>query len=238
MSPRRLLLFAAAAFLTAGTALAAVPAAELDRLTRLFDTVAFGAEMPGAKSSDALRKWHGEVRYKIGGSAAVRAPVKKHATALATLTGLAYRELPGAEKGENLVVMAVPRAKMAETARAITKDEAAIAWLVEDSKGNCFFLSFSKADVIVYAAIIANAELPPERLERCLLEEMTQVLGLPNDAPAIKDPVPSYKYQGSGLAPAGELLLRALYDSRMTAGMERPRALAVIREVIAALIGG
>jgi hypothetical protein len=222
--------------LVVSIAWATAPAAELDRLVRLFDTVAFGSEIEGAKPAGRLRKWAGDVRYKVGGAPSARAPVAKHAAALGKLTGLAYRELPGAEKGENLVVMAVPRAKMAEAARAFTKDEAVIARLAEDARGHCFFLSFAKEDRIAYAAIIANAELLPERLDRCLLEEMTQVLGLPNDASGIKEPVAGYKYLGSGLTPAGELLLRALYDPKMAGGSERQRALQDIRGVIAGLL--
>jgi hypothetical protein len=227
---------AATLFLAAilvGAVVQARTAEEAERLTRLFDIVVFGSEIPGVAPAERVRKWSGSVRYKVAGTdvAQWRPAIERNAKALAALTGLTYQPIGAQESGETLVILLVPRDKMAEAGALVEKDQATLKRIVDAAQGGCYFLSYSKEDRIVYAAVVANVERPKSELERCLLEEMTQALGLPNDVPGIKDPVPGYKYLGSGLTPAGELLLRALYDPKLAAGTPRAETLAFVRKL-------
>jgi hypothetical protein len=69
----------------------------------------------------------------------------------------------------------------------------------------------------------------------CIAEETTQVLGLLNDS----DEVPGSLFNDQGaardLTPLDELMLRLLYHPRLRAGMRRPEALEIAREVLPAL---
>jgi len=226
-----ILLILAAAF--AAVAADARTAEEAERLTRLFDIVVFGSEIPGVAPAERVRKWTVPIRYKLAGSdlATWRPVVQRHATMLVSLTGIAYQEIGPKEAGENLVVMLVPRDKMYDAGALVEKDPTRLKRIVDAASGGCYFLSYSKEDRILYGAVVANVERPKNELERCLLEEMTQVLGLPNDAPGIKDPVPGYKYLGSGLTPAGELLLRTLYDPTLKPGTPRAEALGLVKQL-------
>lgn len=221
-------------------AAAQAPHPDLERLVGIFERVAFGSEIAGVAPAERLRKWSGEVRFKLGGSGAgtAREAVHRHAAQLATLTGLAYREVPAKAQGENLVILVVPRAQMFEAGKLVEKNETVLRRIVEDARGHCYFLSYAKADQIVYAAVVANAELDPAKLAACLLEEMTQVLGLPNDDPGLKAPVAGRAPTpgGSGLTPAAELMVKALYNARMKPGMTLAEARVAARAALADLL--
>ncbi len=221
-------------------AAAQAPHPDLERLVGVFERVVFGSEIAGVAPAERVRKWQGEVRFKLGGTgaASAREAVHRHAAQLSTLTGLAYREVPAKAQGENLVILVVPRAQMFEAGKLVEKNETVLRRIVEDARGHCYFLSYSKADQIVYAAVVANADLDAAALAACLLEEMAQVLGLPGDDPGLKAsvagrvPAPG----GSGLAPAAELMVRTLYDARLKAGMTRAEARAAARLVFQDLL--
>lgn len=216
------------------------PHPDLERLVGVFERIVFGSEIAGAAPAERVRKWQGEVRFKLGGSGAnaAREAVHRHAAQLSTLTGLAYREIGAKAQGETLVILVVPRAQMFETGKLVEKNETVLRRIVEDARGHCYFLSYSKADQIVYAAVVANAELDAAALAACLLEEMAQVLGLPNDDPGLKVPVAGRAPVpgGSGLTPAAELMVRALYDARLKPGMARAEARAAARQAIQDLL--
>ena len=231
--PHRLTTLLILVAILAGAQAFARPAGEAERLTHLFDIVVFGSEIPGVAPAERVRKWSGPVRYKVAGTdvAQWRPAIERNAKTLAALTGLTYQPIGAQESGETLVILLVPRAKMLEAGALVEKDPATLKRIVDAAPDGCYFLSYSKENRILYGAVVANVERPKNELERCLLEEMTQVLGLPNDAPGIKDPVPGYKYLGSGLTPAGELLLRTLYDPALKPGTPRAEALAVVKKL-------
>lgn len=228
-----------AASLAACFSLPASAADDLDRLVALFDSVVFGSEIPGVAPATRLRKWTGEVRYKIGGrgASAARPSIQHHAAILARLTGLAYREIGAQDRGENLVILVVPGAEMFKAGQQIEKDAATLKRIVEGA--HCYFLSYSVEDRITYGAVIANAEIAPADLDRCLMEEMAEVLGLPNDDDAIKaryDSLGRSWSRHAPLAPAGALMVRTLYDREMAAGLPRADALLRARQVIERLL--
>lgn len=72
----------------------------------------------------------------------------------------------------------------------------------------------------------------------CLLEELTQVLGLPNDT---KEDFPtSFKDRNRiwDLTKYDKMMLQALYDPRITPGMPKRDALAIARGIFLRLNGG
>jgi hypothetical protein len=224
--------------LMALSALAWAGTAELDRLTRLFDSVVFGSEIPGVAPAERVRKWTGEVRYKLAGAGAVAARpiVAHHAAVLGRLTGLNYREIGAREAGETLVIFVVPRDEMFKAGQRIEKNDAILRNVVKDAR--CYFLSYAVEDRIAYGAVVANAELGPADLGRCLMEEMAQVLGLPNDDPDTQASfagLAGASNRDAPLTPAAALMVRTLYDSRLRVGMPRAEALPVAREIIEGL---
>jgi hypothetical protein len=91
----------------------------------------------------------------------------------------------------------------------------------------------------IKAALIGvPAGLSTGHLRVCLLEELTQVLGLPNDT---KEDFPtSFKDRNRiwDLTKYDKMMLQALYDPRITPGMPKRDALAIARGIFLRLNGG
>jgi hypothetical protein len=110
---------------------------------------------------------------------------------------------------------------MVDAGKRFLKDEAMVRRIVEDSRGGCYFLSFHRNGVLIYAVIVVNAERPADEIGHCLLEEMTQALGLPGDSDSI-GPLTLHQTQyRSTLTAADKLLIRGLYDPRMAPNLPR-----------------
>ncbi|MCX7354490.1 MAG: DUF2927 domain-containing protein [Alphaproteobacteria bacterium] len=208
-------------------------AEEADKLTRFFDIVVFGNEIPGLAPAERVRKWTVPIRYKIAGTnvAEWRPVIQRHAATLTGLTGISYQEIGPKEAGENLVVMLVPRDKMAEAGALVEKDPAKLRAVLSQTRGGCYFLSYSKEDRIIYAAVVANVEGPKPMLEKCLLEELTQMMGLPNDSNQVSPSVFNDSERQMTLSPGDVAMVKALYDPALKPGTPRAEALAFVRKL-------
>lgn len=225
----------AAVVLVLATAFAAAAdartAAEADKLTRFFDIVVFGSEIKGVAPAERVRKWTGPIRYKIAGTDAAtwRPVVQRHAATLTGLTGIAYQEMGAKEAGENLVIMLVPRDKMYDAGALVEKDPVKLRAVLNGTRGGCYFLSYSQEDRIVYAAVVANVEGSKPMLEKCLLEELTQMMGLPNDSNEVSPSVFNDSERQMTLSPGDVAMVKALYDPALKPGTPRAEALAFVR---------
>ena len=86
---------------------------------------------------------------------------------------------------------------------------------------SCYFLSFKKpADQIVRSIIVINEQRSIEAIDHCLLEELVQSMGLPNDTDVMRPSIFSDKDRMVSLSRNDELLLRTVYDPRLKAGLE------------------
>jgi hypothetical protein len=208
-----------------------------ETLARSFEEIVFSSEIAGVEPPQSLRKWTGPIRLKFGGPGAAdhETEIRRNAAELASLTGIAFEFLAPNEPKENFVILFARQAGMVDAGKRFLKDEAMVKRIVEDSRGGCFFLSFHRNGVLIYAAIVVNAERPPEEIGHCLLEEMTQSLGLPGDSDSVGPSIFHQTQYRSTLTAADRLLIRALYDPRMAPNLEKPEAMERVREVIADL---
>ena len=71
------------------------------------------------------------------------------------------------------------------------------------------------------------------RLKACIIEELTQVLGLPNDSDTVFPSVFNDHSPDVDLSAQDVLLLKLLYDPRLTVGMPRQNVLAEARAILA-----
>ena len=90
---------------------------------------------------------------------------------------------------------------------------------------------------IVESLAVVGTNIPAHIRDHCLLEELTQTLGLLGDACHYR---PSLFCDGAGtydtdLTEADEILLRTLYDPRLKSGMTAAEAMPIARRVIAEL---
>ena len=69
-------------------------------------------------------------------------------------------------------------------------------------------------------------------MRACVVEELTQVLGLPNDSNAVQPSIFNDQSRFFELTEHDRLLVRILYDNRITPGMPRREALRLGREIL------
>ena len=72
----------------------------------------------------------------------------------------------------------------------------------------------------------------------CILEEISQALGLPMDTELIRPSILSNQDLPQPMSINDKILVRALYDRRIRPGMPRDKALDVAKSIIPELIAG
>jgi hypothetical protein len=105
----------------------------------------------------------------------------------------------------------------------------------------CSVYAFSEAggssNYLAAIAIIRD-EHPPLLRRSCVHEEIAQGLGLPNDSPSARPSIFNDDEEFALLTRHDELLLRILYDRRLTPGMLPDEARPIVGQIAEELIGG
>lgn len=230
-----------------------------DDLMRHFDNVVFGAEIEGVKPTEHIQKWMTPIRVSItsmqgkmiakpDGKRELKLSfvppakahvdmIRKHLTTLVRLTG-AKSEKSDKEKGKpaNFIIKFVPRLAMGQPFVANDVDPQVLKRLGQ--AGVCYFLSRSiRTGAMFRSLIVVNAELPPDQMDACLLEEMTQAMGLPNDSDLVTPSIFNQKSTLRTLTNSDLIMLKTLYDKRLPAGTPRLDALRIGREIMSEQLG-
>ncbi|MBT6094872.1 MAG: DUF2927 domain-containing protein [Rhodospirillaceae bacterium] len=224
----------------------------VEQLVRLFDTVVFGSEFRAVSAVSAIRKWktplrvivreYGEIVTRLAGGRVSRRMeqqslsekyltyVQRHLSTLADLTGLKTQDVTKTRWPANFIINFVPPLQMAnpdlaDVPRGILQRLAA--------QGGCYFLAWpdDTGKTLLKAVIVVNKARTAAKTNHCVLEEMTQSLGLPNDANPSWPSIFSNTGTVSRLSWSDRVLIQALYDPRMTPGMARKSALETARRI-------
>jgi len=204
----------------------------IDHLVGFFETVVFGAEIDDRMKSSVVARWTTPLRISIKGQASqAQINMIRHDLAIIKkLTGVQFEKVDASEKPENLTILFLPaldlaKVKIKGVAPEYIKRLAAPL--------SCYFLSFKKPpDTIVRGVIVVNSQRSAEATEHCLLEELVQSMGLPNDTNMLRPSIFSDHDHLLALSRSDEILLRTLYDERMTEGLGVAEALVVARRII------
>lgn len=230
--------------LLAGAAAAEGPAAKPRPLTddyviKSFDLIALRSEYePGA--SPPLRKWrlpvrvHLDIRVKVPAAEAAlyRRLYREHLAKLAAITGHEIG-LVASRAEANVAVVFERESRLEGVVRELVGPPARIMPILNSAA--CYASLKVAPDGAINGAVIL---IPPDRarsrgkLFSCIVEEITQVLGLPNDSDAVFPSIFNDRSVDQDLSELDRLLLQILYDPRMQPGMPRERALAVARTVL------
>ncbi len=227
----------------------------VEKLVDFFGTIVFQTEFKTGKPSLIVKKWTGPLRIALrsfeeetvseNGAEVLRLRqvqvkkshfrfTKKHLNSLVRATGLKTEDSKKTDEPPNFMINFVPRSQMANPylAKADPKLLRKLA-----AEGGCFFLMWAdnKTGSITKAVIVVNVERLLIRINHCLLEEMTQSLGLPNDSNKITPSIFSDRSRRTELTRSDQILLQTLYDSRMKAGMPKWQALDLARVIIGEL---
>lgn len=203
----------------------------VEDIIRLFETVVFGSELDPKLASKAIGKWRSPVRLAIQGKPGDRHLefLGRHAATLSNLTGLS---IVLAKPGEaaNITVAFVPRSQMSKIQIGGVKQD-----LIERlaAPGGCYFISWQKpVGTIIGAAIVVNTDRDLARTNSCLLEELTQSLGLPNDTDVLRPSIFSDHDTLFELSRSDAIVVRTLYDPRLKPGMPKAEALKVVPAIV------
>ncbi len=231
-----------------------------DDLLRHFENVVFGSEISGVKPVDYIQKWMTPIRVSItamqgtmttkpdGGrhlqltnvkpDKAFVDLVRKHLTQLVTLTGATSEKSDNANgKPANFVIKFVPRLVMGQAFMDKDVDPEVLKRL--GMPGVCYFLTRSiSTGALFRSLIIVNRELPPAQMDACLLEEMTQAMGLPNDSDIVSPSIFNQKSTLQSLSDSDRQMLKILYDQRLPAGTPKADAMRISRAILSELQGG
>lgn len=204
-----------------------------DHLVGFFDTVVFGSEIDDRLKSLVIARWKTPLRIAIKGYVNenhIRI-IRQHLAVIKKLTGITIEKVEAPENPENLTILFLAGEEMGNV-----KIKGVDASYIEKiaAPQSCYFISFKKPpDTIVRGVIVVNKDRPDEVTEHCLLEELVQSMGLPNDTNMLRPSIFSDYDRLTSLSRHDEILIRTLYDERMTEGLDRPSALNVAREIIA-----
>jgi len=224
-------------------------------LARFFETVVFGSEEKDLiKGSTVIKKWDGAIRITVSALAGKIIPkadggremklskrqptaievklIRKHLKSLFKITGLKAESAKKTGKKPNLFIKFVPHKTMMSPIHVPGVNPKILRRL--GRAGTCYFLSADKRGRIVWATIVVNNQMSEREMDACLMEEMTQTLGLPNDSDLVKPSMFNNRAQPTAINRTDQILIRTLYDKRLTPGMPRGDAMKLAARLIAA----
>tara|TARA_R110000868_G_scaffold63783_1_gene192126 strand:+ start:399 stop:1238 length:840 start_codon:yes stop_codon:yes gene_type:complete len=219
----------------------------VDDLVKAFEIIAFGSETRALAARTTLLRWDtGEIAVNMtqfmseGERELKPVPAQdfwakfawNHLRTLENLTGLTFVDSITAKKRPRLTIVFTPRDLLVKVpipgVNAKLQRELA-------APGGCYFLSFAggRMGALDRAFVVVNMDRDGFLIDHCLLEELTQSLGLPNDTDVLRPSIFSDHDTLRKLSPTDEILVRTLYHKRMFAGMTRKAAVTMARLLIA-----
>lgn len=199
----------------------------------LFEEVVFGAEYKETVAQTVVTKWQGPVRISMQGKSLkpVAKVLESHIRELIKLTGLDINFVKPNQNGNNVYLLVVPPEQMASV--PIPGAPVKLLETLAEPKA-CYFITAKKpADRIVAAWIVINSEREDRDIGHCIIEEITQAMGLPNDTSLVKETVFNNAYNTLRLHPVDRILVKTLYDKRLTPGMPKAQAMQLVETIIA-----
>ena len=229
-----------------------------DDLARNFERIAFfdefqpvGGQLVARSTESTLHRWQGAVRVDVvfGDSVPLdqrardRAEIAAYLARLSDLTGLPIR-MTGFAPNFSVMILNEDERRGAgpgilDFAPAIAPEALASAVGMKPDT-YCTVFSFSAAGSATYARALAviRGELPDILRLSCIHEEIAQGLGLVNDSPRARPSIFNDNDEFATLTRQDELMLRMLYDRRLSPGMGLSQAAPTVVAIAAELMGG
>lgn len=236
-----LLLVLAVAAAALAARLLAPPRLTDARIAHHFLTIAFGrehADRPGRR----LAKWQGGIRYGIvrwaGGPDVAKAEAALHRQMrdLAGLTGLAITRSTLFDA--NFVVALTGEDLFAwQIRRALAAANRSLGGRIADANCAGFFGQDIETGAIVNARVIIPVDRAVRRrlLQRCIVEETAQVLGLPNDADGGVRSVFNDADRSTALSRLDRLFVALLYRPHLEPGLSRAETARRVQRILPAV---
>lgn len=230
---------------------AAQLAANFERIALYDEYQLVNGRFVARQTPATLRRWSAPVRLQphFGGSveagqqAQDRATLSSYGARLSRLTG---HPISTVNSGGNYHVLFMNADALATSAPLLRQlvpsiNDATIREVQNMGRFTyCSIFAFSLTGTSEYIAAIAIIrDEHPDLLRRsCIHEEIAQGLGLPNDSPAARPTIFNDDEEFALLTTHDELLLRILYDDRLSIGMTPDQARPIVTQITTELVGG
>jgi len=207
-----------------------------ERLIENFEQVVFHLEIGDEQNLAHVYKWQSPLRYILREEEAEKffPALRENMTSLSLLSGLVFEVADKTYGRGNINLHFVPHVEMYETARFYHKGNEVLQRLVRE--GACIAVASPVDDVIVEDFIIISTDESDDSIRSCLLKGMARGLGLPNVSELIRPSIFSHHDEPLELTINDKILVRTLYDPRITPGMGKYEAMALAREIIPELV--
>ncbi|MBI4741325.1 MAG: DUF2927 domain-containing protein [Betaproteobacteria bacterium] len=201
-----------------------------------FVDIALNNEHAGQKST--LRKWMSPIHYfvihRVADQELHDRLIRTHFEQLSEITGLTIKPAERQQTANTLIVLSTENQLKDDLLnyfgwQSATQREKFFRESV------CLGIFATKADSTIFRAVVI---IPVDRaraqgkLVACMVEELAQVLGLPNDSVKVFPSVFNDLSTDVYLSGLDWLLLKMLYDPRLKPGMQENAARPVLRRIV------
>jgi len=190
----------------------------VDVLLHQFERIGFHNEFGGQHRDGRLMKWSGPLRVRLKGAGAerYREEIEAHFETLRRLTRLDI----------SIVEWWWPWEANVEI--EFTTWSAEMRWR---GVAPCRAEVYDRGFVLASARIVISTNIAALR-RHCIVEELTQALGLMNDSTLLAPSMFNDGSQDQSLLPWDEILVRVLYDPRLRPGMPVQVALPLAYRIL------
>ncbi|MBT3361567.1 MAG: DUF2927 domain-containing protein [Rhodospirillales bacterium] len=213
--------------------------ASVQRLVEQFEAVALFGEYGADRKLSHVEKWTKPIRvsFEEGTLPQHREMVRNQSDQLSRLTDIKIEILISPEKSAGVVFRFPKRTEMRAVLAEYERDKKMLDRLMVE--GICVAITWSDPDSgeLLEGVSVIPHDIELDYLKECVLEEFTQLYGVHNDSELIHPSVfANEDTQNHQLTLNDKIIVRTLYDERISPGMKRAEALAMARIVITELV--
>jgi hypothetical protein len=190
-----------------------------------------------SRREGVVRKWTTGIRYffdhQVGGRELHEQLTEMHLQHLAQITGVSIQPAVSRKQANLIIVFSTEQRLAADLKKYFHADARGIDFMMRRS------VCLAQIKTTAHGAIRqATVIIPVDRarargkLVSCVVEELTQVMGLPNDSVDVYPSIFNDQSKYMLLTGLDYLLLKILYDPRLVAGMDRSLTLPVVRKIV------
>jgi hypothetical protein len=206
-----------------------------ERIIRNFDIVVFQNEYREGTSQN-LRKWAAPIRILVDSRAGSgdlhKRLVEAHVAQLVDITGYDIAIVED-RSSANVVAVFERSTKIGKVLEEFFPDADRAAKIFSSSLCMGRYYVNGHFEIVKGVVIIpSDRSASLGRLPACVVEEITQVLGLPNDSAEVYPSIFNDKSIDMKLTRHDILLLRLFFDPRLRPGMDRTEVLDLVRRIL------
>lgn len=227
-------------------------ARNFERIALFSEYVQVGGRYVAQQSRAQLRRWSAPVRLQLHFGPSVSNQMRAEDTALVTAYVARLRRVTGhpinvVSHSGNYHVFVVNIDEQRRLGEAISAAEpglsrSTVAEITNLGKSTycAVYASSTAANPNTYVSAVAliRTEHPDLMRMACYHEEIAQGLGLANDSPMARPSIFNDDEEFALLTQHDELLLKMLYDRRLSVGMTAEQARPIVRQIARELVGG